>query len=77
MLYMYIVVFDTVKCIWERVRRMANWMALLPIKFQIGSAWAYTQEYMELSGVLLYLSNINNYEQHNFICNIGKIIPYG
>ena len=53
-----------------------NWMALLPIKFQTGSAWAYTQEYMEFSGVLLYLFNINNYEQHNLICIIGKIIPY-
>ena len=77
MLYMYIVVFDTVKCTRERVRRMAKLMALLPIKFQTGPAWAYTQEYMELSGVLLYLSDINSYEQHNLICNIGKIIPYG
>ena len=46
-------------------------------KFQTGSAWAYTQDYMELSGVLLYLSNISNYEQRNLICKIGKIIPYG
>ena len=76
-MYMYIVVFDTVKCTLERVRRMANWMALLPVKFQTGSAWAYTQEYMELSGVLLYWSNINSNVQHNLICNIGKIIPYG
>ena len=39
-------------------------------QFQTGSAWAYTQEYMELSGVLLYLSDINNYEQHSVQENV-------
>ena len=76
MLYMYIVIL----ILWNihgRVRRIAIWMALLPIKFQTGSARAYTQEYMELRGVLLYLFNINSYGQYNLICDIGNIIPFG
>ena len=76
MFYMHNGIVGTMEYTWERVQRIANRLAVLPVKFQTGSTRTYTHEYMELNGVILWISNINSYEQHNLICDIDKITLY-
>ena len=68
---MYIVIVDTVKCTWEKVRRKANRMALLRVECQSGSAFSSSYNMWKHLGAII------NPNKKKRTCDINKFLCDG